>query len=868
MKKAIFFAVMVVIFSIFVTASDSENDFYTDEGIIFGGYCYYVENGNIYRTPISDLSGTTELFRNDSYGIMLDSSSLVSLNGDGSITVYSLTDDAGGVLDDYLSSSYDEEMLLGSLSAKYESNGNPAAISSGNDAGGVSFGAYQFASSAGVPRAFALWCVSSGKAIDIGNRLLDAYAADSNSCGERFKTEWRNISNEDADLFLLVQHEYVKEKYYDAIVSRIESNISGFDIDIYGIALKNVFWSRSVQHGVSSSYNVITRAFEAIGGFSMQSEETLIKAIYAESGAIVDTGTYPMTGSAAEKLGIAGKYMKYYSKNSSAVQVSVYRRLNVNELGEALAMLEKYGGYTPSQDKLYELTDIGAGSITSDSAILFGTVMNYALKDITEYGFFMGKTINSLIDIPISKSVTSAPIISFSASSASVFGTLESQTTYYFGIYAFIGGEYVVSDIFTFTTDKSNIYNVRYFDALGNVIFEGQVKNGDSLQFVGTLPTKPSNFQYSFTFMGWSHNGEGITSDTDIYPIFEKSDLVWNGTASSGFGGGDGSEAAPYIISSASELAFLSEYVLNGGVTKGKYFILTANILLGYGENRRNFTPIGTEKMPFSGFFDGCGYIIKGLTVKSEDFAGLFGITSNASISNIIIEDAVIEGKTSGVIIGKATANTNCYIKNCGVSGNVSGSELAGGAVGFAEGNGIWFTDISASVYVKAKVCGGIVAYFGGTSLTNSFADAILIGENCGNICALNAENTLILNCYYFSATHFDKNGEPIPSDKLSESSSYSGFNFNETWCISGGKAMLKIALVNSIDYYVYGDADANGIVDIKDLLLIVQHIASWNVTLSENFYTAADVNNDGNIDTKDAVLMSQYLANWNVSLF
>jgi hypothetical protein len=74
----------------------------------------------------------------------------------------------------------------------------------------------------------------------------------------------------------------------------------------------------------------------------MQSEETLIKAIYAESGAVVDTGTNPMTGATAESLGIAGKYMKYYSKNSSAVQISVYKRLNINEPDLALEMLEKY----------------------------------------------------------------------------------------------------------------------------------------------------------------------------------------------------------------------------------------------------------------------------------------------------------------------------------------------------------------------------------------------------------------------------------------------------------------------------------------------------------------------------------------------
>ena len=154
----------------------------------------------------------------------------------------------------------EEDALLGSVTAKYESNGNPGAISSGNgDAGGVSFGAYQFASRAGVPLTFANWCINTGSAIETGSRLIAAYNTD-NGYGETFKAEWRALAAEDSSAFLAVQHAFVKATYYDAIVSRVEKNVAGFDIDTYGIALKNVFWSRSVQHGVGGAYNVISRA--------------------------------------------------------------------------------------------------------------------------------------------------------------------------------------------------------------------------------------------------------------------------------------------------------------------------------------------------------------------------------------------------------------------------------------------------------------------------------------------------------------------------------------------------------------------------------------------------------------------------------
>jgi len=53
--------------------------------------------------------------------------------------------------------------MLGSLSARYESNGDPGAIGrTEGDAGGASYGAYQFATNAGVPEAFVAWLGERG----------------------------------------------------------------------------------------------------------------------------------------------------------------------------------------------------------------------------------------------------------------------------------------------------------------------------------------------------------------------------------------------------------------------------------------------------------------------------------------------------------------------------------------------------------------------------------------------------------------------------------------------------------------------------------------------------------------------------------
>ncbi len=59
------------------------------------------------------------------------------------------------------------------------------------------------------------------------------------------------------------------------------------------------------------------------------------------------------------------------------------------------------------------------------------------------------------------------------------------------------------------------------------------------------------------------------------------------------------------------------------------------------------------------------------------------------------------------------------------------------------------------------------------------------------------------------------------------------------------------------------GDVNNDSYVNTKDVVLIAQYLANWNI---KNFdFQSADGNCDGKISTKDAVLLAQYLANWAV---
>lgn len=266
----------------------------------------------------------------------------------------------------------EDAFLLGSLSAKYESNGNPASISEGKDTGKVSYGAYQFSSYYGVPLEFAKWCISSGEGTQTGQRLIDAYTLDGNTYGENFNLVWKALAQEDAQAFLILQHNYTKACYYDVMVSKLEKQVDGFDIDNYTIAFKNVIWSRAVQQGVNS--DVIFKAFENLGGFNNQSEDVLIKAVYEQSSKLVDeppyTSSIAIESSSAVKYEIdpeivTGKYLYYFSRNSSDIQVSVYRRLAVRELADALAMYEKYKPEAdePPQPDIPEETTTNQGGL-------------------------------------------------------------------------------------------------------------------------------------------------------------------------------------------------------------------------------------------------------------------------------------------------------------------------------------------------------------------------------------------------------------------------------------------------------------------------------------------------------------------------
>lgn len=167
--------------------------------------------------------------------------------------------------------------------------------------------------------------------------------------------------------------------------------------------------------------------------------------------------------------------------------------------------------------------------------------------------------------------------------------------------------------------------------------------------------------------------------------------VAWDGRVADGFESGDGSQAAPYTISDASQLAFLASEVNRGMDFTGVYFELSNDIDL----NNKTWTPAGyfvagsdgnNLLYAFTGHFDGKNYKISNLNISdaaslnlpenaAKDLTlGLFGAVKNAEVKNVTVENASIGVKTesgevyAAVLAGYSDASDIAY---CSVNGTV-----------------------------------------------------------------------------------------------------------------------------------------------------------------------------------------------------
>ena len=111
-----------------------------------------------------------------------------------------------------------------------------------------------------------------------------------------------------------------------------------------------------------------------------------------------------------------------------------------------------------------------------------------------------------------------------------------------------------------------------------------------------------------------------------------------------------------YQITNESELRWFAQAV-NGGKKSIKARLMNDITV----DKNTQWTPIGTERKPFEGTFDGNGKTITGLTCtdQSKDYVGLVGYADSATIQNVTVKDSNFNGNNYiGAVCGFILGST------------------------------------------------------------------------------------------------------------------------------------------------------------------------------------------------------------------
>ena len=257
------------------------------------------------------------------------------------------------------------------------------------------------------------------------------------------------------------------------------------------------------------------------------------------------------------------------------------------------------------------------------------------------------------------------------------------------------------------------------------------------------------------SFAGWNFHDVWAIDDTNgyIYPqliktfdkILGETSAIWNGTVATGFAGGSGTEASPYIIETAGQLAYLAKTVNSGTTYSSKYIKLINNISLNnYNAkywilNASEWTSIGTSSdKSFRGTFDGDNHTVSGLYIDTANSnQGLFGYVIGGTIKNIGIVDSYIKG---GVDVG-GVAGCGGTIINCYNTGSVTGSERVGGVAG---NGGTLSYCYNAGDVTGSNTVGGVVGDNYSDTINDCYNTGSVTGSSSvGGVAGYNSEGTI-----------------------------------------------------------------------------------------------------------------------------
>jgi len=212
----------------------------------------------------------------------------------------------------------------------------------------------------------------------------------------------------------------------------------------------------------------------------------------------------------------------------------------------------------------------------------------------------------------------------------------------------------------------------------------------------------------------------------------------------------DGQEATRPIVLHEGNIKNFNHFANTKGGLK-LHYRLTEDIRLEapVAPATSNWTPIGKyvnnfNDDAFAGGFDGGGFKIAGLTLRSpdSDYLGFFGIAvTGAEIKNLGLEEVHISGRDDvGSLVGRSNGGT---VQNSYAVGSVEGHNIVGGLVGYNDGGTVQNSYAIGSVSGAWSV-GGLVGNSNGT-VQNSYATGSVSGTDrvIGGLVGMNNSGTV-----------------------------------------------------------------------------------------------------------------------------
>lgn len=373
-------------------------------------------------------------------------------------------------------------------------------------------------------------------------------------------------------------------------------------------------------------------------------------------------------------------------------------------------------------------------------------------------------------------------------------------------------------------------------------------------------------------------NWEKVWDTTDGFPVFKTEttpeSIIWDGTSTEIYAAGSGTQADPYIIENAKQLAYLVKHDVidtasnNTSFSMGKYYKLAADIYLNdvtdpdWAKNSPNSWYSVAFTQRFGGNIDGDGYTIYGLYYSGIGVAGLIPYADiwsyNITVKNLIISNASLSSDdNAGSIFGYVyTGNAKSLtFENCFVDDNVmissSGSDAhVGGLVGGVKNddNGEFnfrgcasLADVRGVSWENRSGLAGNLPAYAKNNIDNCFAfPNFAVNSNTKNVDATNsylidspeALLTIIGDKAKTTMTGFDwENGAFAPTQngypRLKTVSQRMGDANGDDAADAQDIALLKKHLIGAEISYVT-DFNSDKVTDIRDLIALKKTVSEF----------------------------------------